>query len=389
MRFHARLLAVAWIALSVGMAGTTAGLAQTEKRIALVIGNSAYRHTGILANPKNDAEAVAKLLKTMGFADVRLRTDLDYGGMREGIRLFGKSAADAEIALIYFAGHGLEISGENYLVPVDARLAHVRDLEYETVSLASVLSAVESARRLKLVILDACRNNPLGHKIVLRSGPTRGLGRGLGRIEPTGEVLVAYAAKAGTLAEDGAGKHSPYAQALLKHMATPGLDVIRMFGRVKEAVLEATQSAQEPWIYGSPGGEPVALVPALARPAPPEKIAPAPPAPSETPGARLIGVWGEHASACKDFKEDVNPAWASGKYFRISETYFDRCRIEAVQAKGAEFQYELVCMIEGIQGNEYKKTTIASVGSNGRLRFKSRAEHDEHFDSLQKYQRCE
>jgi uncharacterized caspase-like protein len=387
MRFHARLLAVVWIALGVGTAGTTAGLAQTEKRIALVIGNSAYQHTGVLANPRNDAAAVARLLKTMGFADVKLRTDLDYGGMRESIRLFGKSAANAEIALIYYAGHGLEISGENYLVPVDARLAHVRDLEYETVSLASVLSAVESARKLKLVILDACRNNPLGHKIILRGGPTRGLGRGLGRIEPTGEVLVAYAAKAGTLAEDGAGRHSPYAQALLKHMATPGLDVIRMFGRVKEAVLEATQSAQEPWIYGSPGGEPVALVPALAKPAPPEKIPPS--APSEQPGAKLHGVWGEHASACKDYKDQVNPAWASGKYLRISETYFDRCRIASLRPKEGEFQYDLVCTIEGVQGNDYKKTTIASVGGDGRLRFKSRAEHDEHFDTLQRYQRCE
>jgi formylglycine-generating enzyme required for sulfatase activity len=124
---------------------------------------------------------------------------------------------------------------------------------------------VSGARKLKLVILDACRNNPLGERIILSSGVARSF-RGLARIEPKGEVLVAYAAKAGKLALDGVGRHSPYAQALLEHMATPGLDVIRMFGRVKETVLDATQGAQEPWIYGSPGGEAIALVPGLVAP---------------------------------------------------------------------------------------------------------------------------
>lgn len=241
-----------------------AGPAAADKRVALVIGNSAYLNTRALPNPRNDAEAIAKLLGANGFADVTLKADLDYRAMREAVRRLADQASTADVALVYYAGHGLEVAGENYLLPVDARLLRDVDLEYEAVTLASLLAAVDGARKLKLVILDACRNNPLGEKMALRAGRTRSVTRGLARLEATGEVLVAYAAKAGTLAQDGDGRHSPYAEALLTHMATPGLDVLRMFGRVKEAVLEATKRGQEPWIYGSPGGEALALVPAKA-----------------------------------------------------------------------------------------------------------------------------
>jgi uncharacterized caspase-like protein len=250
--------------------------AHAEKRVALVIGNSAYQHTRVLPNPKNDADAIAALLRTNSFDEVSLKTDLDYSGMREAARLFGQSAQDTDIAIVYYAGHGLEVAAENYLIPVDAKLASHVDLEYEAVTLASVLNVVGGARRLKLVILDACRNNPLGEKMVLRTGATRSVARGLARVEPRGEVLVAYSARAGTLARDGTGKHSPYAEALLKHIATPGLDVIRMFGRVKEAVLKTTNQVQEPWIYGSPGGDVIALVPAKQSP----PVAPVPSGPT-------------------------------------------------------------------------------------------------------------
>ena len=134
-------------------------------------------------------------------------------------------------------------------------------LEYEAVTLASVLNAASAARRLRVVILDACRNNPLGERIALKAGVTRSVARGLARIEPAADVLVAYAAKAGTLAEDGKGRHSPYAEALLEHMATPGLDVRLMFGKVRDSVLVATRQRQEPYTYGSLAGDVVALVP--------------------------------------------------------------------------------------------------------------------------------
>jgi uncharacterized caspase-like protein len=235
--------------------------ASADRRVALVIGNSAYRHTAALLNPKNDAEAIAKLLRDMGFDDVALKIDLDYRAMRESVRAFGRTAREAHVAVVYFAGHGLEVAGENYLVPIDAKLVRDADLEYEAVTLASVLSAVGGARRLRVVILDACRNNPLGEKIALRTGITRSVTRGLARIEPSGDVLVAYAAKAGTLAEDGSGANSPFATALIEHMATPALDVRLMFGKVRDSVLAATRQRQEPYTYGSLSGDVVPLVP--------------------------------------------------------------------------------------------------------------------------------
>jgi hypothetical protein len=216
-----------------------------------------------LPNPKNDAEAIAKLLREVGFDDVFLKIDLGYRAMRESVRAFGDAADNADVALIYYAGHGLELDGENYLVPVDAKLVRDVDLEYEAISLASILSGARRARRLRVVILDACRNNPLGQKIATRNGVTRSVTRGLARVEPSGDVLVAFAAKAGTLAEDGSGKHSPFATALIEHMPSPGLDVRLMFGKVRDAVLLATHRRQEPFTYGSLSGDVVPLVPGI------------------------------------------------------------------------------------------------------------------------------
>jgi hypothetical protein len=205
------------VALGWAVAGLGIRPAMAESRVALVIGNADYRHARVLPNPKNDAEAIAALLRQIGFAagDVMLKLDLDYQALREEVRAFAGKATGADMAVVYYAGHGIEVGGENYLVPIDAKLTRDRDLEYEAVTLASVLDAVSEARKLKLVILDACRDNPLSHKISLKAGVTRKVTRGLERIEPQGDVLVAYAAKAGTVALDGAGKHSPYAEALL------------------------------------------------------------------------------------------------------------------------------------------------------------------------------
>src|SRR5262245_2016732 len=276
MRCFIRLFAATCCAIAV----FSTGPANAEKRVALVIGNSAYQHTRALPNPKNDAEAIAKLLRDNGFAEVILKSDLDYRAMREAVRAFGQAAQGAEMALVYYAGHGLEVAGENYLVPVDAKLLRDFDLDFEAVPLTLLLGAVDGAHKLKVVVLDACRNNPLGDRMALRAGRMRSVPRGLARLESTGEVLVAYAAKAGTLAHDGAGRHSPYAEALLKHMATPGLGGLRMFGGGKGAAPVATNRSQEPWIYGSPGGEAVALVPAMAGAAGP-KPATTPPPPSD------------------------------------------------------------------------------------------------------------
>jgi len=230
------------------------------RRVALVIGNGAYEHTRALPNARNDARVIAALLGKIGFV-VSEANDLAYRPMREAIRAFGQTAQGAEMALVYYAGHGLEVAGENWLLPVSSALRHERDLEYEAVSLSSILAAVKDAARLRLVILDACRNNPLGDRIELPSATPRSVPRGLARIEPSGDILVAYSAKHGTLAEDGpAGGNSPFAAALALNLATPGLDVRIMLGKVRDAVKKATAGRQEPFTYGSVGGDVVALL---------------------------------------------------------------------------------------------------------------------------------
>jgi uncharacterized caspase-like protein/Tfp pilus assembly protein PilF len=231
-----------------------AAAAPPGRRIALVIGMSAYANVAPLRNPVSDARAVADAFRRLGFADVIEREDLTRARMEQTLKEFGDKANDADWAIIYYAGHGVEMNGINYLVPVDARLARADHVEDETVSLMRVLSKTEPARKLRMVILDACRNNPF--PMASAEGRSRAIGRGLSRIEPTGGVLVAYAARNGTIADDGADSHSPFTQALLANLETPGLDIRILFSKVRDQVLQRTHNAQEPFTYGSlPGQE--------------------------------------------------------------------------------------------------------------------------------------
>jgi tetratricopeptide (TPR) repeat protein len=225
------------------------------RRIALVIGNSDYRHTGHVPNAGNDARTIARALRELAFAEVTERYNLGYAETVEALRNFGDTAEQADWGVVYFAGHGIEMNGTTYVIPVDAKLArdsHVRD---EAVDLTRILDKAAGARRLKLVILDACRNNPFVARMARSAGAIRAVERGLGRIEPDGDVLVAYAAKHGTVAEDGTGANGPFAQALVEQMKVPGVDVRIMFGRVRDAVRRATEGRQEPFLYGSVGGD--------------------------------------------------------------------------------------------------------------------------------------
>jgi tetratricopeptide (TPR) repeat protein len=227
------------------------------RRIALVIGNGSYR-VGPLQNPGNDAAAVATTLRDiLKFDKVIFRRDLVAESFRAALREFSRETVGADLGMVYFAGHGTEVGGRNYLIPVDAALTKASDLELETVALDAVLAQLDGVRKLRLVILDACRNNafPL-------AGATRRTGRGLSRIEPDENTLVIYAAKDGTTADDGVGgAHSPFTAALLKHIATPGLELRFLFGKVRDDVLVATRRAQQPYVYGTLGGEPVFLRP--------------------------------------------------------------------------------------------------------------------------------
>jgi hypothetical protein len=229
--------------------------ALTGDRIALVIGNSAYKNVPALTNPARDADTIASALRSVGFKTVQLRSDLTREKLTDALQSFAAEADKADWAVVYFAGHGLEVNGTNYLIPVDARLAIDRDVEFEAVPLDRVMSAVSGAKRLRLVLLDACRDNPFANQM-RRSVATRSVGRGLTNVEPEAGTLVVYAAKHGQVALDGDGGNSPFVTALTKRIMTPGLEVRRLFDHVRDDVLEMTNRAQQPFSYGSlPGSE--------------------------------------------------------------------------------------------------------------------------------------
>jgi hypothetical protein len=233
-----------------------------DKRVALVMGNSAYQNVNRLANPTNDSEAMSAMLKKAGFDVVELKRDLNVSEMRRALRDFSDTVRDADVVIVYFAGHGIEIDGVNYVIPVDAVLERDNDAFDEAIPLDRILTVIEPAKQLRLVILDACRDNPF-NKNMKRSIGSRAIGRGLAKIEPeTPNTLIAFAAKAGSTASDGDGKNSPFTAALVKYLPRPGLDLRRAFGYARDDVLKATNNKQEPFIYGSLGGDAVALVPA-------------------------------------------------------------------------------------------------------------------------------
>jgi uncharacterized caspase-like protein/cyclophilin family peptidyl-prolyl cis-trans isomerase len=236
--------------------------ASAEKRAALVIGNSAYTKVPKLENPKNDAAAIEAMLKAAGFDAVVRVNDLGGAAMRRALRDFSDTILDADVAVVFYAGHGMEVGGVNYLIPTDAVLERDIDAQDEAVSLDRVIQILEPAKRLRLVILDACRDNPFVRSM-RRTVATRAIRSGYGEIDERSlspNTLVAYAQRAGGYAEDGAGANSPYTTALLKHLPTPGLDIELALRRVRDEVLMSTRNRQEPFRYGSLGGAEIALV---------------------------------------------------------------------------------------------------------------------------------
>jgi uncharacterized caspase-like protein len=248
------------------LAACWAQAAHAEKRVALIIGNSAYENVGRLANPTNDAGVIAATLTGAGFDVVELKRDLKVVEMRRVLRDFSDVARDADVAIVYYAGHGIEIDGTNYVIPTDAMLERDIDAYDEAITLDRLLTVIEPARQLRLVILDACRDNPFSPKMRRTIG-ARAISRGLAKVEPTNpNTLIAFASKAGSTASDGE-KNSPFTSALVKHLVTPGLDLRKAFGYVRDDVLRSTGNKQEPYVYGSLGGDDFPLVPAQPKPA--------------------------------------------------------------------------------------------------------------------------
>jgi len=245
--------------LSLALFAAMLPAAGANERVALVIGNSAYQAVTPLTNPANDSLDMAAAFKRLGF-DVTLASDLTYDGMRRTLQEFAGKAHKADMAVIYYAGHGMEIDHRNYLIPVDARLRTDRSVAFEAIPLDLMLAAVDGARALKIVLLDACRSNPFTARMKLTGG-SRAIGRGLSRVEPETGTLVGFAAREGTVAEDGKGRNSPYAAALLSHIEKPGLEISLMFRQVRDTVLKSTGNQQEPFTYGSLPGKNLYFIP--------------------------------------------------------------------------------------------------------------------------------
>jgi tetratricopeptide (TPR) repeat protein len=235
------------------------------RRLALVIGNGAYRNAPALPNPPNDARAIAKALRDSGFAVIEA-IDLDRGGMEKAILEFLQRAPTAATRLLFYAGHGIQIEGSNYLVPIDASVASRNAAMFELIDIDRILKGLDDEAHANIIVLDACRDNPFETRLA----PSRSVGRGSGLVayQSVGSgTLIAFATAPGNTAEDGSGAHSPFTTALLKHVATPGVEVNQMLTRVRVDVAAATERKQIPWVNSSLLGD-VFLGPAQAPKAP-------------------------------------------------------------------------------------------------------------------------
>jgi uncharacterized caspase-like protein len=225
--------------------------AQAEKRLALVIGNSAYQHTSELKNPRNDAVDMAAALKGLKFEVVE-GFDLDKRTMEITVRKFAQALKNADVALFFYAGHGLQVNGQNYLVPIDARLEDATGLDFEMIRLDLVHRAMERETKANLIFLDACRDNPLSRNLARAMGTRSGdIGHGLAPVESGVGTLISFSTQPGNVALDGEGRNSPFASALAKRIRTEGEDLSSILISVRNDVMEATRNRQIPWEHSA------------------------------------------------------------------------------------------------------------------------------------------
>ena len=220
--------------------------ARAGERVALVIGNSNYRHVPFLANPSNDASDVADSFRRLGFSVTLLR-DAAFEDMQEALRRFSAVARGADTAVVFYAGHGMEVGGRNWLIPIDAVLHSEADVDKQAIGVDTMMRSVDQAH-FSLIILDACRDNPFAAKMAQAQG-RRAISRGLIAVHPKGNLLVAYSARDGTTASDGDGRNSPFTAALLQNLETPGLEIGWLFRRVRDSVMHETRGEQQPFTY--------------------------------------------------------------------------------------------------------------------------------------------
>ncbi|UAJ09536.1 caspase family protein [Glacieibacterium megasporae] len=284
--------------------------ASAETRVALIIANSHYNAFGKLTNPAADAGLVAAALKKAGFDKVTVLEDLGLVAMNKALQDFGNEADHADVALVYYAGHGVEVDHVNYIVPVDVVFAHDRDVDIEAVKLDRMLSVTENAKRLRIVILDACRDNPFFDKLKKTMAQAGAVSKGMTAVEPSKNSLVIYSAKAGTLASDGR-VNSPFAAALARRIVEPGREISLLLRQVRDDVLTQTGGSQEPFTYGSLSSQEFYFIPPVA-------VAVAPPPPT-------IDIEAESWTLCKTSQsrgpcDAYLATYASGRYIALAQT---------------------------------------------------------------------
>jgi len=321
---------------------TATGFA-AEKRVALVIGNATYEHAGELANPLNDADDLAAKLEGLGFKVVK-GSDLDFTGMRRTVRDFVNSLKDADIALFYYAGHGLQVQGRNYLVPVDAQLRSENDIDFEAMPISLVMSAMERLSKTNLIFLDACRNNPLARNLAQSMGTrSASIGNGLARIGSGVGTLVSFSTQPGNVALDGVGRNSPFTAALVKYLGHPGEDISESLVRVRVDVLEATGGQQIPWENSSLTGKVI-----LKQEATPDR--------RETPDLQIeLAYWNSIKDATNaDYFESYLQQYPDGKFAAIA-----RLKLEDLRRSGTDAEER----VETLQKPDSKTTGDVQISA--------------------------
>ena len=323
--------------------------AYAAERLALVIGIADYKTISPLKNTINDARAMAKTLGSIGFEVMALEnptgTEIDAT-----LERFAFEAELAELAVIYFAGHGVQVQGENFLIPADAQIASNADIQDQSVSLKRLLTAVDNARKMRVVILDACRNNPFEDiiKIAQAQANTQSGAAGMAKPSPERGTMIAFAARDGQVALDGTGSNSPFTQALIQNLVVPQVDISLMFRRVRDQVLLATNNQQEPFTYGSLPGVPFYLAGGSVQDN------------ASTDVMRLgwQNLGAEQKTIYREFAAEGDTraliALAYSKLVRLSDSYKPQEAVgllsQAAELGSAEAQYELALQFEAGEG---------------------------------------
>ncbi len=299
--------------------------AEVGRRVALVIGNSAYQHTTALANPRNDAGDITAILAKLGF-EVVSGTDLDKAAMDRTVRAFADKLGGAALGVFFYAGHGLQVDGHNYLVPIDAKLDSVNGLDFEMLRLDLVQRIMERATRANVLFVDACRDNPLARNLARALGTrSAGIGRGLAPAESGEGTLISFSTQPGNVALDGTGRNSPFAAALVKHITTPGEDLSTVLINVRNEVMGATNRRQVPWDHSALTARLYLGAPPLERPA----------GPSYEQQAELA-MWAT-------VKDSTNPAvvqtyvdqYPSGSFAALARVLIDKLNRESIDTMAA------------------------------------------------------